>query len=182
MEDQLYWLSAIAYSSLSLGANKLFNNILLTLLFKKNFSMVILLDTFLFLETWFFFPLCKPPVSQNYRLLNPKCCSFRNESTLQRGYGLLRHMLKAGLKPELVPLSVSCCLTDGLIWTAKCQVLTVPPSGKERWEVKLVLSTVPSRPRLLSPLRFIYFMCMTVLSCMSEHCVCYAWCSRSVKA
>lgn len=53
MEDQLYWLSAIACSSLSLGANKLFNNILLTLLFKKkNFSMVILLDTFLlFLET-----------------------------------------------------------------------------------------------------------------------------------
>lgn len=35
MEDQLYWLSAIACSSLSLGANKLFNNILLTLLFKK---------------------------------------------------------------------------------------------------------------------------------------------------
>lgn len=49
-----------------------------------------------------FFPLCKAPVSQNYGLLNPKCCSFRNESTLQRGYGLLRHMLKAELKPELM--------------------------------------------------------------------------------
>lgn len=41
MEDQLYWLSAIACSYLSLATNKLFNNILLTLLQRKHFYMVI---------------------------------------------------------------------------------------------------------------------------------------------